>query len=99
MELIWSFKIELKIFFLIISLFFLYLISGCENVDVINPQVDYQEYIVVRAELRAYNPFEGVSFTKTLPLDMNYDIKKAELKDVIAYLKIDGIKNYYFALC
>ncbi len=65
--------------------------GGCENVKVITPEITYQEFIVVRAELKAYNVFEGVSFTKTLPLNETYDIKKAELKNVMAYLKINGI--------
>jgi hypothetical protein len=67
-------------------------ILGCENIDEINPDVSYNQYIVVRGELKAYSPFEGVTFTKTLPLNENYDIKKAELKDVTAYLRINGIR-------
>ncbi len=68
----------------------LILISGCENVDIISPDVSYQEYIVVRGELKAYSPFEGVTFTKTLPLEESYDIKKAELKNVTSYLRVNG---------
>lgn len=67
-------------------------IFGCENVDIISPNVGYQEYIVVRGELKAYSPFEGVTFTKTLPLNESYDIKKAELKDVTAYLRVNGTR-------
>lgn len=67
-------------------------IWGCENVDVISPDVGYGEYIVVRSELKAYSLFAGVTFTKTLPLDENYDIKKAELKNVTAYLRVNGIR-------
>jgi hypothetical protein len=82
----------LKYYYIILTILIVIFASGCENVDVITPEVNYQDYIVVRAELKAFSPFEGVSFTKTLPLDENYDIKKAELKNVSAYLKINGIR-------
>lgn len=70
----------------------MFYILGCEDVKVINPNINYQEYIIVRAELNAYSPFEGVTFTKSLPLDTNYDIKKAELKNVTAYIRVNGIQ-------
>jgi hypothetical protein len=82
----------LKNLYFILSLFLLPLITGCENVTEINPDISYKEYIVVRAELKAYAPFQGVTFTKTLPLNEDYDIKKAELNNVTAYLKVDGIR-------
>ncbi len=80
-----------------ISLTAIILFSTCEKVGVVDSDISYRKYIVVRAELKAYSPFEGVSFTKTLPLDETYDISKAELKDVAAYLKINGdtITNFY----
>jgi hypothetical protein len=82
----------LKKYFFIIAVISFIFIWGCENIDEINPDVGYKQYIVVRGELKAYSPFEGVTFTKTLPLDESYDIKKAELKDVTAYLRINGIR-------
>jgi hypothetical protein len=82
----------LKIYLLILSALLLVFSQGCENVEVISPQVSYQEYIVVRGELRAYSLFEGVTFTKTLPLDESFDIKKAELKNISAYLRVNGIR-------
>ncbi len=64
------------------------LASGCEKVSVIDPQLSYKEYTVVRAKLTADTYFDGVTFTKTLPVNEKYDITKAELKNVTAYLKI-----------
>ncbi len=92
MELIWSFRNYLKNYFLILTAISFFFILGCENVDTISPKVSFQEYIVVRAELKAYYPFEGVTFTKTLPIDETYNIKKAELKNVSAYLRVNGIR-------
>ena len=77
---------------LILSTLLLFYILGCENVKVISPDINNQEYIIVRAELKANLPFEGVTFTKSLPLDVNFDIKKAELKNVDAYLRVNGIQ-------
>jgi hypothetical protein len=74
-----------------VALLFLFTF-GCEKVDVITPTVNYKDMIVVRSELKAYSVFQGVSFTKTLPLDEVYDIKNAELKNVTAYLRINEIR-------
>ena len=54
--------------------------------------IGYKEYVVVRGELFADSIFTGVTFTKTLPLDVTYDIKKAELKNVFAYLRVNGVQ-------
>lgn len=78
-----------------INIFFLLTIilaAGCQDVGVIDPQLSYKEYIVVRAKLTAGQDFEGVLFTKTLPVNEKYDISKAELKNVTAYLKIGGVQ-------
>ncbi len=66
------------------------LITGCDQVDVITPDTTYKENVVVRAELIAGENFSGVTFTKTLPLNIAYSISDAELKTVIAYLKINN---------
>ncbi len=63
---------------------------GCEQTEIVNPDIEYKEYTVVRAELKAGKDFEGVRFTKTLPLEISYDINLAELKNVVAYIKVDG---------
>lgn len=65
---------------------------GCENVDVVETKIEYRERIVVSAELAAETVFSGVTFTRTLPIDEPYDIKKAELKNVISYLRINSVK-------
>ena len=65
---------------------------GCEDSEVVDANIGYKEYAVVRAELFADSIFTGVSFTKTLPLEETYDIKKAELKDVFAYLRVNGVQ-------
>ncbi|MCH7827142.1 MAG: DUF4249 family protein [Bacteroidetes bacterium] len=63
---------------------------GCDQVEVITPDTSFKENVVVRAELLAGENFTGVSFTKTLPLNIAYSISDAELKDVTVYLKINN---------
>lgn len=74
-------------------------ITSCDEVGIINPDTVYKEYIVVRGEFKARSAFEGVAFTKTLPINESYDTNKAYVKNVIAYLKIDGLRiiplHYY----
>jgi hypothetical protein len=67
------------------------LIFGCEKIDVIETNLPYEEKIVIQGLLEGYQVFQGVSFTKTLPLDETFTIEKAELKDVVCYLK-DGVR-------
>ncbi len=76
----------------IIALLVIFCGIGCEQVDVITPDITYQEKTVVRAELKADKSFKGVTFTKTIPINESYDIKKAELKNVIAFIVINGIQ-------
>ena len=78
--------------FLYILLLTTLIISSCDNVSTVNPQLNYKEYIVVKSELKTNLDFEGVYITKTLPLNEPYDTNKAYVKDVIAYLMIDGVK-------
>lgn len=82
-------KISLKLSLFAISILFL---AGCEKTETLEPDSIYKEKTVVFAALKKDAIFEGVTFTRTLPLDAPYDIKKAELKDVSAYLKINGIQ-------
>ena len=86
-------------FLLYILLFASLLITNCDDVSVINPQLSYKEYVVVRAELRPYLPIEGVNISKTLPINEPYDTNKAFIKDAEVYLKINGVKivplHYY----
>ncbi|HSW53544.1 MAG TPA: hypothetical protein VLH59_00525 [Ignavibacteriaceae bacterium] len=78
----------LKIFFALLLITF----SGCENEELLTPQFDYEEYIVVQAEIQANRYFPAVRFTKTLPLGVPYRIEDAELKNVTAYLKRNGVQ-------
>ncbi len=65
----------------------LFVMNSCEKIDVVEVDLPYHEKIVVQGILEENKPFDGVAFTRTLPLNEVYSISKAELKDVIAYLK------------
>jgi hypothetical protein len=80
-----------KIFIYILILVTL-IITSCDDVSTVNPQLSYKEYIIVKSELKLNIDFEGVYITKTLPINEPYDTNKAYVKDVIAYLMIDGVK-------
>jgi hypothetical protein len=75
---------------IIIVLFSIILFGACEKIDIIETNINYIEKIVVRADLVGGKVFEGITFTKTLPLTETYTIEKAELKEVTAYLKINN---------
>ncbi|MBU2472084.1 MAG: DUF4249 domain-containing protein [Bacteroidetes bacterium] len=77
----------IKISILLTAIF----IFGCEKIDVIEINLPYDEKIVVQGLLEGYQNFQGVSFTRTLPLDETFTIEKAELKDVVCFLK-DGVR-------
>lgn len=82
----------MKQIFRIIIILILIAISGCENEELLSPQIDYEEYIVVQAEIQANKFFPAVRFTKTLPLGVPYKIENAELKNVTAYIKRNGVQ-------
>jgi hypothetical protein len=66
---------------------------GCEDVSVVNPDLSYKEYIVVRAELVAGEDFAGVKFTRTQPLNQQYNSASAAItSNVTAYLKVNGVQ-------
>jgi hypothetical protein len=81
-------KVLFKSLLILPALFF----TSCEQESVIENSLPYEEYVVVNAQLEGNEVFKGISFTKTLPLDVTYNIKDSELKDVDAYLQIDGIR-------
>lgn len=68
------------------------LFSACENSTEVDGVPPYQEYIVVNAQLPAYKIFDGVRITHTLPLGVQYDIEKAEIKDAVAYMLENGTR-------
>lgn len=82
----------MKNILIFISSVLIALLFGCEDTDVVDANINYKEYAVIRAELFADSIFAGVTFTRTLPLGETYDIQKAELKNVLAYLKVNGIQ-------
>lgn len=77
-----------KIFVVVIILAF----YGCENEEIITPEANYEEYIVVQSEIQANRYFPTVRFTKTLPLGVPFRIEDAELKNVVAYIKRNGVQ-------
>jgi Domain of unknown function (DUF4249) len=68
------------------------LILGCEEVDIVEIELEHQEKIVVQSELIANEFFSGVSLTKTLPLNEIYSIEKAEITDALVFLIVDAAK-------
>lgn len=77
---------------IILLFFFSLLLSNCEDISVVDNNFQYVEYTLVRSELKANTEFEGVQITRTLPLDEAYDINKAEIKNAVVYLKINGVQ-------
>ncbi|MFA6977836.1 MAG: hypothetical protein WC209_00830 [Ignavibacteriaceae bacterium] len=80
----------MKKYFIIIP--FIFALISCEKTEIVESEINTQTYIVVNSELNPYKLFAGVTFTKTLPVGVPYDIKAAELKDVKAYIKINGVQ-------
>ncbi len=79
-------KIFILIFFLIVGL------AGCENTDTVEIPLPYQEDVVIQGQLVAGETFKGIRITKTLNINETYDIKKAEIKNAFAYLKINDVQ-------
>ncbi|MFA6598442.1 MAG: hypothetical protein WCS69_12010 [Ignavibacteriaceae bacterium] len=74
----------------ILTIPLLFLLLSCEKSQIVDNGAASQEVVVVNCELDAGKLFSSVTFTRTLPVGIPYDIKAAELKDVKAYLKING---------
>ncbi|MGE5680784.1 MAG: DUF4249 family protein [Bacillota bacterium] len=66
------------------------LLPGCQQSEVLEPDTAFKEKIVVFANLKADKTFDGISLTRTLPLNTVYDIKTAEIKNAVAYMRING---------
>lgn len=82
-------KNSLKILPLLLLILFA---QGCEKESIIENSIEFTEYTVVRAELSAGKVFQGVRITKTLPLEDNYTIEKAEINNANAYLRINDLQ-------
>lgn len=65
---------------------FLLCFTACKSEEILGPDETYEEYTVVQGVIEAGRYFPAVRFTKTLPLGVPYDIKKAELKNVVVYV-------------
>jgi len=70
----------------------LFLFLGCENEELLNPDFSYLQKVVVQCQISTDIMFPGVIITKTLPLDIQYDIKLAEIKDATLYLRKNGFQ-------
>ena len=70
----------------------LLLLFGCENVGLVETKLEFKEKIVVRAELTVDSTFAGVTLTRTLPINEQYDITKAEIKNAFSYLRINSVQ-------
>lgn len=66
---------------------------GCENINEAEIDLKFVEKIVVSAELESGTEFPGIIITKTLPIGVEYSIQKAEIKNALVYIKINGIKS------
>ncbi len=71
--------------FKVLIIFSLLIFGSCET-DIVENDLSYNERLVVRGILEAGKPIQ-VYFGKTLPLQSAFDSSKANLKDVIAYIK------------
>ncbi len=78
----------LGLIFLLSSILF---ITGCEKVDVVEIELPYHEKIVVNGILQENIPLNGIQIAKTLPLNEEYSINKAEIRDAIVYIQ-EGVK-------
>jgi hypothetical protein len=80
----------MKKYLIIIPLIFT--LISCEKTQIVESDISYKRFIVVSSELNSESLFTGVIFTKTLPIGTPYNIKEAELKDITAYIRINGIQ-------
>ncbi len=65
---------------------------SCEDIDVVELDIDYTEKIVVQSELIAGEFFDGVYLSKTLPLNERYNPEAAEIPDATLFLIVDSVK-------
>ncbi|MBK7632769.1 MAG: DUF4249 family protein [Ignavibacteriales bacterium] len=78
--------------FVIILLLSLSFFFGCENEELLNPELIYKQKVVVRCQISTEGFFPGVSLTKTLPLGVKYDSSLAEINNATLYLRINGFQ-------
>ena len=68
------------------------MLIGCEKIDIVEIELVHTPKFVVQAELIANENFRGVTFTKTISINEEFDIKKAEITTAVTYLKINGVQ-------
>lgn len=64
-------------------------LMGCEETALVEIEAVDHDYITIQAELIGGEEFNGVTITKPLPFNQTYDIERAKLTNLIAYIKID----------
>lgn len=67
-------------------------LAGCENEELLNPELAFNQKVVISCQISTVGFFSGVSLTKTLPLGVKFDINLAEIKNATLYLRINGFK-------
>jgi hypothetical protein len=72
---------------IIAILFLSFLFISCEDTSTVDNDLSFEEFVVIRSELKANDFFKGVSITRTLPINEKYDIKKAEIKLPLHFLR------------
>lgn len=78
--------------FIVIILISLSIFVGCDNEELLNPELNYKQKIVVRCQISPEEFFSGVSVTRSLPLGVKYDSSLAIINDVVIYIRINGIQ-------
>lgn len=76
----------------IIILFISVLFIRCENDEMVDTDISFDELLVVQCEINPGLIFPGVRLTKTLPVGTSFSIEKAEVKDASMYLRIDYLQ-------
>ncbi len=66
--------------------------SGCENEELLNPELSFKQKVVVSCQISSVGLFSGVTLTRTLPLGVKFDISIAEIRNATLYLRINGFK-------
>lgn len=81
--------------FKIIILFLLFIInSSCENIDIIEHDLPYEEVYIVSGKMTAGDVYPEITFTKSFPLNAEFNIDGYKLEDVTAYIKTEDQKIY-----
>ena len=74
----------------IFLLFIICLIPACEQTS--EPEIDipFKSQIVIQGNLEGGNTFQGITISKTLPLDKSYNPGEAYITNASAFIKVNG---------